>query len=107
MQRIAAVEWRGCAAREFMTSDPKNPAQKLRSVSIVHRVEDKERQLEIVEKVEGPRLEKFDVKKFNDGPKPFEKGQIVIWHISGYGWKGDGVKTPLRLAAAGTLEAIE
>lgn len=101
---LAVVEWRGATAKYFANqADGQKTAPR---IQIVHKAEMGENgeQIQISEKMAVP--EGVDPKRFadsyNENPKPFKRGERVVWVVDSWGWRGEG--KGMKRTASGSIQ---
>lgn len=99
---LAIVEWRGSSAREFTNTED---GQSVTVKTITHLTEMGDKQITIKETIHKDNAAKFSVANYNAQPKPFKKGELVLWRVGSYGWSGTGKEMKFR--AGGSIEKID
>jgi len=82
---MCGAEWRSSKAAMANIEDDKTKAKKL-TKAIVHQVEIDGLPFEIREEITGDKLNGFDVEGYNNSPRPFKKGDMVVIHMKSFGW---------------------
>jgi len=82
---MCGAEWRSSKAGMASIEDERTKVKKV-TKAIVHQVEIEGMPFEIREEIAKDQIEAFNVDLYNDKPRPFKRGEMVVIHMKSFGW---------------------